>query len=334
MASFTNKLSSLFLIPAVILSFLCMAVPSIADLQRLEHAAKADGSLSLLVVGDWGRRGAYNQSKVAFQMGKIGEKLDIDFVISTGDNFYDDGLTGIDDPAFHESFTKIYTAPSLQKQWYHVLGNHDYRGDVEAQLSDYLTKLDNRWICLRSYIVNAEIVEFFFIDTTPFVKKYVTDPEDHVYDWSGVLPRKQYISNLLKDLDLALKQSSAKWKIVVGHHTIRSAGHHGDTQELVSHLLPILQINQVDLYINGHDHCLEHISSPDSPIQFLTSGGGSKAWKGDVNWWNPDQMKFYYDGQGFMSVQIKQTQLDIDFYDIFGNVLHNWTTSKHLHSTM
>lgn len=52
------------------------------------------------------------------QMGIIGEKLDIDFVISTGDNFYDNGLTGVHDPAFHHSFTDIYTAPSLQKQWY------------------------------------------------------------------------------------------------------------------------------------------------------------------------------------------------------------------------
>ena len=55
--------------------------------------------------------------------------------------------------------------------------------------------------------------------------------------------------------------STAKWKIVVGHHAIRSAGHHGDTQELVKQLLPILQANNVDLYMNGHDHCLEHISS-------------------------------------------------------------------------
>ena len=52
------------------------------------------------------------------QMGIIGDKLDIDFVISTGDNFYDDGLTGVDDPAFDESFSNIYTAPSLQRQWY------------------------------------------------------------------------------------------------------------------------------------------------------------------------------------------------------------------------
>lgn len=51
-------------------------------------------------------------------MGRVGEKLKIDFVVSTGDNFYDDGLTGIDDPAFENSFSKIYTANSLQRQWY------------------------------------------------------------------------------------------------------------------------------------------------------------------------------------------------------------------------
>lgn len=51
-------------------------------------------------------------------MGKIGEKLDVDFVVSTGDNFYDNGLTGEHDQAFTESFTNIYKAKSLQKQWY------------------------------------------------------------------------------------------------------------------------------------------------------------------------------------------------------------------------
>uniref|UniRef100_A0A2N9J1M2 Purple acid phosphatase n=1 Tax=Fagus sylvatica TaxID=28930 RepID=A0A2N9J1M2_FAGSY len=330
MAAFSQKL--LYVTFTTILS-LCLVL-SQAELQRFGQAAKADGSLSFLVVGDWGRRGDYNQSDVAHQMGIIGDKLDIDFVISTGDNFYDDGLTGVDDPAFDESFTNIYTAPSLQKQWYNVLGNHDYRGDVLAQLSPILTKLDSRWLCLRSFIVDAEIVEFFFVDTTPFSDKYFTEPEDHVYDWRGILPRKQYLSNLLKDLDLALKESTAKWKIVVGHHTIKSAGHHGNTDELVVQLLPILQANNVDLYINGHDHCLEHISSPDSRIQFLTSGAGSKAWKGDIEWLNPNEMKFYYDGQGFMSVQITQTRVDIAYYDIKGHVLHKWGTSKQLYANM
>ncbi|KAK8567399.1 hypothetical protein V6N13_105368 [Hibiscus sabdariffa] len=305
----------------------------VAELHRFEHAAKPDGSLSFLVVGDWGRRGLYNQSQVALQMGIIGEKLDIDFIISTGDNFYDNGLTGVDDPAFHESFTDIYTAPSLQKQWYTVLGNHDYRGNVEAQLSPILRKMDSRWLCLRSFILNAgpEMAEFFFVDTTPFVSSYFIDPEGHVYDWNGILPRKNYLNNLLMEVESALRESTAKWKIVVGHHTIKSAGQHGNTHELAIHLLPLLQAYQVDLYINGHDHCLQHISSSKSGIQFMTSGGGSRAWRGDVGAWdNPQEMKLYHDGQGFMSVEMTQTEVDIKFYDVFGNVLHKWSTSKQL----
>lgn len=50
-----------------------------------------------------------------------------------------------------------------------------------------------------------------------------------------------------KDLKQALNKSSAKWKIVVGHHAIRSAGHHGDTPELISLLSPMLKV--INLFI-------------------------------------------------------------------------------------
>ncbi|XLT89055.1 hypothetical protein HN873_010808 [Arachis hypogaea] len=253
-----------------------------------------------------------------WQMGIVGKELDIDFVISTGDNIYPSGLKGTDDAAFDYSCTQIYTAPSLQKLWYTLLGNHDYRGDALS--------LDT------SYVVDARVAEFFFLDTTPFVDKYFTQPPQHVYDWRGVLPRNRYISNLLTDLHFALKQSNVNWKIVVGHHTIRSAGFHGNTLELQNLLLPILQENNVDLYINGHDHCLQHISSLES-------------YNNGYRWWvkgvegcrelvearRDEVLMFYYDGQGFMSLQLTQTQLDIAFYDVFGNVLHKWSTSKHIH---
>ena len=71
-----------------------------------------------------------------------------------------------------------------------------------------------------------------------------------------------------------------------------------------------------------------------SAIQFLTSGGGSKAQRGVMSWWKPEEMKFYYDGQGFMSVQVTETQVDIAFYDVYGNVLHKWSTYKQIHSPM
>ncbi|XP_065850641.1 purple acid phosphatase 17 [Euphorbia lathyris] len=298
------------------------------ELQRFEHGGNKDGSLSFLVVGDWGRRGAFNQSQVAFQMGRIGEKLEIDFVVSTGDNFYDNGLEDENDKAFIESFTEIYTSKSLQKQWYSVLGNHDYRGNAEAQLSSHLRNIDSRWLCLRSFIVDAELAEMFFVDTSPFVDDYFTNVDGHKYDWRGFTSRSSYIADLIEDVELALKKSNAKWKIVVGHHAIRSIGHHGDTQELVKKLLPILEVNNVDFYMNGHDHCLEHISDTKSRIQFLTSGAGSKAWRGDLKEKNRSGLKFFYDGQGFMSVKLTQTEAEIAFYDVFGNVLHSWATTK------
>jgi hypothetical protein len=39
-------------------------------------------------------------------------------VVSVGDNFYQAGLTGPHDPKFKNSFTKVYTARSLQTQWF------------------------------------------------------------------------------------------------------------------------------------------------------------------------------------------------------------------------
>lgn len=331
------KMASVLLYVFFLVVFMVMSSVVIrqvnGELQRFEHPAKDDGSLTVMVVGDWGRKGRYNQSQVAYQMGVVAEKKEVDFVISTGDNFYPSGLTGLDDSAFDQSFTDVYTAPSLQKQWYTVLGNHDYRGDALAQLSPILKQKDNRWFCLKSYILNTDVAEFFFIDTTPFQDKYFTDPGDHVYDWRGVLPRDNYLSNLLKDLKWALEESNAKWKIVVGHHTIKSAGIHGNTQELVDKLLPILEANDVDFYVNGHDHCLEHIISADSSLQFLTSGGGSKAWRGSyTNWPNPKEMKFYYDGQGFMTMHFTRTEVDITFHDIMGRVMHKWSVSKSLFS--
>ncbi|PIA35974.1 hypothetical protein AQUCO_03400103v1 [Aquilegia coerulea] len=311
----------IFLIPCICLS-ICSTTNGV--LERLQHPAKGDGSLSFLVVGDWGRRGAYNQTRVALQMGVIGERMNIDFVISTGDNFYNDGLTSVNDSAFQQSFTRIYTAKSLQKQWYNVLGNHDYRGNVEAQLSPILSKTDGRWLCKRSFIVNAEVAEIFFVDTTPFVTNYFRDRK---FDWRGVMPRKSYIATLLQDVESALKNSTAQWKIVVGHHAIRTAGIHGDTEELVDQLLPILKASDVDLYINGHDHCLQRISTNESRIEFLTSGGGSQAWFGFY-----DEimvgLKFYYDGQGFMSVNLNPKNAEIIFYDVFGNILHKFNVLK------
>lgn len=304
------------------------------------EASTRDFPLNFLVVGDWGRNGAFNQTLVAKEMGRVGHKLRIQFVISVGDNFYQAGLTGPHDPKFKNSFSKVYTARSLQTQWFAVLGNHDYLGDTLLQIGDALTQKDSRWFCQRSYELKyslcghshkgrcAKYVEFFFIDTTPFVNDYWSSEQQRNFDWRGIGPRQEYLNAQMENLDSALKSSKAVWKVVVGHHTIRSLGRHGDTHELVKHVLPILESNNVDLYINGHDHCLEHIKREDSSVHFVTSGAGSKSFQGLQEATKEDGLQFGHDAQGFISVSMAARALKVDFHDALGNDLYQFQLQK------
>eukprot|EP00798_Chlamydomonas_sp_ICE-L_P009447 gene9447-8904_t len=60
--------------------------------------AVTDQELTFFVVGDWGREGNASQLLAAKMMTDIAATHPPDFIISTGDNFYDYGLTGPNDP--------------------------------------------------------------------------------------------------------------------------------------------------------------------------------------------------------------------------------------------
>ncbi|MCO5573604.1 hypothetical protein L7F22_027376 [Adiantum nelumboides] len=170
-------------------------------------------------------------------MGKVGQDLGIEFVVSVGDNFYNSGLTGVNDSAFTESFTDIYTASSLQTLWYAVLGNHDYRGDTLAQLSAEIAQRDPRWICRRQFQLSfplcnetdarhngacTETVDMFFFNTTPFVDSYWENTTTKHYDWRGLAPRAEQLQSQLQDLDLDLQASHNQehresWRHVRAH---------------------------------------------------------------------------------------------------------------------
>ncbi|KAH7280538.1 hypothetical protein KP509_36G001700 [Ceratopteris richardii] len=273
-------------------------------------------------------------------MGKVGKQLDIQFVVSTGDNFYDTGLDNVSDPAFTSSFTDIYTDPSLQTTWYAVLGNHDYMGNVLAQLSDDLVSRDPRWFCRRAFQLNFAIcnatlagscnatLALFFLDTNPFIDEYWLPTNISKFDWRGLLPRTEQLQSQLDELTEAVKSSSATWKIVVAHHTIRSVGVHGDSIELVQKLLPILEEHGVDVYINGHDHILQHIKRPECAVHLFTSGGGSKSYAGLKAYTEEQGVQFVQDGQGFLAVSARPDSILFTFHDVFGDPVYNFLLQK------
>lgn len=277
-------------------------------------------ALNFLVFGDWGRRGEADQMEVAAQMGKAAQDTGAKFVISVGDNFYENGVTSVRDENWKKSFEDVYTAPSLQVPWHVILGNHDYHANCEAQVE--YSRLSPRWRMPARYFMQSLPIDtgvtadFFYIDTTPMVKAY--------YDRFNVEKTRdqvitQDVPRQIKWLRAALAASKAQWKIVIGHHPIYSGGEHGDTPELIQNILPLLEEHKVQAYFNGHDHDLQHLLAGD--VNLFISGGGSQV--------RPTKetahTKFAETSSGFMTVSLGADKMNVGLIDNHGKMLY--TTS-------
>jgi hypothetical protein len=107
-------------------------------------AASGSNSVRFLVLGDWGRQGNDNQRRVADAMADVSACLKPSYIISTGDNFYPEGLLSADDAQFARSFAGVYgpegggdregRAWLSRLPFYAALGNHDVSEGRQAAL--------------------------------------------------------------------------------------------------------------------------------------------------------------------------------------------------------
>lgn len=216
--------------------------------------------LEFMAVGDTGT-GSDGQEIVAASMRSYALRNPVDFVLLLGDNFYDDGVDSITDHEFQDSFEEMYDPAVLNMPFYVVLGNHDYRGDVQAQLQ--YSEISDRWTMPGFYYrfsvpgdTDGEILaEFFAIDTTPI---------DH----------QENTATQLEWLEQALSASTARWKVVFGHHTIYSNGSHGNSTLMQESIEPLLRTYGVDIYLCGHEHDLQ-LLQPVGGVHYAISGAGS-----------------------------------------------------------
>ena len=273
-----------------------------------------NGGLNFVVIGDWGRNGEKDQHDVAQQMGRAANETGSKFVISVGDNFYEDGVASVDDPQWQSSFENVYTAKSLQVPWHVVLGNHDYHLNSDAQIA--YSKVSKRWNMPARYFTRTEqidastAVDFFFLDTMPMA---TFDDDESAYrdkvPWHDV-------PNQMAWFEKQLAASTAPWKIVIGHHPIYTGGIHGDTPYLVEHVLPLLKKHQVQAYINGHDHDLQHLQA--DKVNLFCSGAGSKPRKTK----NTPHTKFALGCSGFMAVALQADKMNVRMLNDKGELLY------------
>jgi len=298
-------------------------------------------SFVFAVIGDWGRKGESNQGAVAEVMGRVCAQSRCSYVVNVGDNFYDNGVSSVTDPQFVQSFESIYTAPSLTNvPWLTTLGNHDYRGSVDAQLQ--YANVSTRWhLPSRYYLEHVDFefkssdgasssasIDLFFLDTSPFILEYITDPP-YLPPKSDV--RSQDAAKQLEWFKAGVSSSTADWKIVVGHHPLYSAAStHGSMPEMRSAFEEVLNSAGVHAYFCGHDHQLQHLALPvagrashvggGSP-HYIVSGAGSRT-RLDVNETDPNLL-WWNGSSGFFLVSLSAAEMQLDAYLFTGEHVYN-----------
>ncbi|RZK79527.1 MAG: acid phosphatase, partial [Pedobacter sp.] len=294
----------------------------IAQLKTQENA------INFLVVGDWGRNGQYHQAAVAEQMGNAAMTIDADFVVSVGDNFYPNGVASVNDPHWKSSFEDVYSSQALFNDWNVILGNHDYKGNPEAQIA--YSKISRRWNMPDYYYSQILAIDddttqkvlFAYIDTNPFVQKYY-DSESYKENVSrqDTLAQKQWLNKVLGNPD-----PNIRWKIVVGHHPLYCGGKRvtsPETFDVRSSFEPLFQKYGVDAYICGHEHDLQHIKPAGKTHHFVSGSGSEVRPTGKI-----PETKFAAADFGFMTFSILPSNILVQVVNDKGAIIHTDNIKK------
>ena len=287
-----------------------------------------DESLNFVVMGDFGRNGHYFQKEVAEQMGKASMTIESDFTISVGDNFYPNGVQSTTDYQWISSFENIYTNHSLYENWYVALGNHDYKGNIQAQI-DY-SKISRRWKMPAKYysetfeLKNGEKVLMVVMDTNPFIDSYHkkgTFMYENIIAQDTIAQKKWLIETL------NTSDKSIKWKIVVGHHPLYSGGKrkdNPDTKGFEKKFAGIFDQYKVDAYLCGHEHDFQIIKPKGRyTTQFLSGSACEIRPTG-----NREGTLFSASEPGFMTFSINAKKLQVQAVNEKGKVIYTTEINK------
>lgn len=255
-----------------------------------------------MAIGDMGT-GLPGQHAVAAAMAERAREVPVDFILTVGDNFYPAGVSSVTDPQWQTKFENVYDDEALQVPVYATLGNHDHSGNITAQI-DY-TEGSERWNMPAAYysftrsLDDGATVQFFALDTEvisvglPAMKEQL--------DW----------------LDGELAASTARWKVVYGHHPLY--GHNpdrGPNQRMIEYLDPLLVCYGVDLYLAGHDHALEMINPVGGVHHVITGGGGGPEAAYEVDW--TDESSYAATLGGFTLYRASRDELVVEFVRMNG----------------
>jgi hypothetical protein len=287
------------------------ALPALKAMEDATH---------FFVIGDWGRNGYHHQQDLADAMQRAAQVVEPEFIISTGDNFYPNGVASVNDPFWISSFENVYRGDLLFVPWYVVLGNHDYRGNPQAQI-DY-SEVSRRWTMPARYFAkdfvledDSSVARFVFLDTNPLEDEYY---EEEKYREAV---STQDTTTQIQWMKEALAGGTKRWTIAVGHHPMYTGGKRSDEPASSrKHLERHFQNYKVHAYFAGHEHDLQHIQPEGAFTDHFISGAGSEV--------RPTgklpTSKFAESVTGCMIVSLTPDTMLVQAMDYNGNVLYSY----------
>ncbi|XP_072172477.1 tartrate-resistant acid phosphatase type 5-like [Diadema setosum] len=250
------------------------------------YAKPVGAEIRFVIMGDMGGLDeppytTYDQLAVAEAVGIVADSFQPDFIVELGDNFYEHGVKHVKDKRFRLTFENVYTAESLLKTpWYIVPGNHDYEGNITAQIE--YSEISMRWNFPSLYyskefrISDSPRSDLFLIviDTMLLCglgnKTLPGSPPTGPWNVTAAENHWTWLEQQLNET------KRASYVVVAGHYPVWSVGAHGPTECLKQRLEPLLKKFNVSAYLAGHDHSLQHIHEPGSPVEYFVSGAGAQ----------------------------------------------------------
>ena len=231
-------------------------------------------SLTFIQANDLGRNGYDLQKPIAELMGEVADAVNPECIIAAGDIHHFSGVQSVSDPLWMTNYETIYSHPELMIPWYPVCGNHEYVGNTRAVMA--YSGISRRWQMDRKYYTkvfseDGLSVRIVWLDTTPLIDRYRKNPEKY-HDAS-----EEDMDAQLAWLDTVLSGAIEDWIIVVGHHPVYAYTDKSESerQDMQRRLDPILRKHRVDFYTCGHIHNFQHISVPESDIDYIVNSSAS-----------------------------------------------------------
>lgn len=282
------------------------------------------------MIGDWGydtdHRG---QIAVANAMRKYAQQHTVhpEALFFLGDNWYGALDGGAQSPRWQTQFEDLYPAQEFPCLAYAILGNHDYQmypmSKVDAEL-EYARSgksrftMPARWYTFEFPAKNP-LVTFIALDSNV---PYKDGSTSHGRDFT--LTAQQHAEQIAW-LESELKRPrSTPYLVVMAHHPVYSDGPHGDHATLIRDWDPLFRKYDVQLYLAGHDHDLQHLEFEGHPTSFFLSGGGGAdlyTLKVQESARGPYAEKIY----GFSQLSVTKEKLTLRHIDSDGKLLHSFS---------